>query len=211
MAIILNPELADEIGLVAIGGDLRPERVLQAYRSGIFPWYDANSPICWWSPDPRAIFELGSYHIPRRLRRTIRSGHFRRTVNEAFVQVMRGCAERAEGTWIVPEMIDAYTRLHKLGWAHSLEVWQGKELAGGIYGVASGAFFAGESMFTHVRDGSKVALVFLMERLRQRGYKLFDIQMLTEHTARLGAIEIPRDQYLGRLREAIGLPVRFVD
>jgi leucyl/phenylalanyl-tRNA--protein transferase len=207
---ILLPERADANGLVDIGGDLRPERLLDAYCHGIFPWYDADLPICWWSPDPRAIFELDGFHVSRRLRRTIRSDRFTLTINRAFGAVMRGCAHRpGEGTWIIPDMIRAYERLHHLGYAHSVEVWHGKVLAGGVYGVAIGGLFAGESMFTRVRDASKVALAFLVDRLRERGFQLFDIQFVTEHTARLGAIEIPRAEYLARLRRALTCRVSF--
>jgi leucyl/phenylalanyl-tRNA--protein transferase len=206
----LLADFADETGLVAIGGDLRPERLLQAYRSGIFPWYDEHEPICWWSPDPRAIFELDGLHVSRRLRRTLRSGCFTVTVNRDFAGVIRGCAEGREGgTWITPEMIRAYEELHRLGYAHSVEAWHDDELAGGIYGVAIGGFFAGESMFTRHRDASKVALVHLVERLLKKGFLLFDIQFLTEHTSRLGAVEIPRAEYLARLRKAIAAPVGF--
>jgi leucyl/phenylalanyl-tRNA--protein transferase len=207
----LVADFADETGLVAIGGDLRPQRLLEAYRAGIFPWYDEHEPICWWSPDPRAILELDGLHVSRRLRRTLRSGRFALTVNRNFGGVIRGCATgRAEGTWITPDMIQAYETLHELGYAHSIEVWQEQELVGGIYGVALGGFFAGESMFSCRADASKVALVHLMERLRQRGYQLFDIQLLTEHTARLGAREIPRREYLARLRQALSVSAAFV-
>src|SRR5437899_10186326 len=206
----LLADFADETGLIAIGGDLRPERLLQAYRSGVFPWYDENEPICWWSPDPRAIFELDGLHVSRRLRRTLRCGRFTLTVDRDFAGVIRGCAEgREEGTWITSEMIGAYEQLQALGYAHSIEAWQDSELAGGIYGVAIGGFFAGESMFTRRADASKVALVYLVERLRQRGFQLFDIQFLTEHTTRLGAVEIPRALYLARLRKALAVPVTF--
>jgi leucyl/phenylalanyl-tRNA--protein transferase len=208
---VLVPEFADDSGLIAVGGDLSPERLLQAYRCGVFPWYDENEPICWWSPDPRAIFELEGLHLSRRLQRTLRSGRFTFTVNQDFAGVIRGCASgRPEGTWITPDMIQAYERLHTLGYAHSIEAWQEGELAGGIYGVAIGGFFAGESMFTRRRDASKVALAHLVERLRQREFKLFDIQFLTEHTSRLGAIEIPRRDYLARLREALTIPTSFI-
>jgi leucyl/phenylalanyl-tRNA---protein transferase len=200
----LLAEFADETGLVAVGGDLRPQRLLQAYRSGVFPWYGEGEPICWWSPDPRAIFELDGLHVSRRLARTIRSGRFQVTINQDFPGVMCGCADRRhEGTWITTEMIEAYEKLHRLGYAHSIEVWQDSELAGGLYGVAVGGLFAGESMFSRRRDASKVALVHLMEHLRRRGFQLFDIQLLTEHTARLGAVEIPRKEYLVRLRRAL--------
>jgi leucyl/phenylalanyl-tRNA--protein transferase len=207
-SLLFFPHLADEHGLVAIGGDLRPERLLQAYRRGIFPWYDASDPICWWSPDPRAIFELDGLHVSRRLARTVCSSRFQVTVNQDFAGVIRGCA-RAEGTWITSEMIGAYERMHELGYGHSIEVWQEGKLAGGIYGIAIGGFFAGESMFTHRRDASKVALVHLVERLRTRGFELFDIQFLTEHTARLGAIEIPRNAYMKRLAHALSGNVTF--
>jgi leucyl/phenylalanyl-tRNA--protein transferase len=208
----LNPELADAMGLVGVGGDLRPPWLLDAYRRGIFPWYDEGDPILWWSPDPRAIIELdGGLHVPRRLQRTLRSGRFTVTVNRAFGDVIRGCADRPEGTWITAAMMAAYETLHRLGHAHSVEAWTDAGLAGGIYGVAVGGLFAGESMFTRQRDGSKVALAALVERLRQRGFRLFDIQMRTDHTARLGAVEIPRREYLARLRTALACPVTFVD
>ncbi|HEY1860956.1 MAG TPA: leucyl/phenylalanyl-tRNA--protein transferase [Gemmataceae bacterium] len=206
-----NPEWADDFGLVAMGGDLKPDRLLQAYRSGIFPWFDDGDPILWWSPNPRAILELDGLHVSRRLLRTIQSGRFRVTINHDFGGVMRGCADRPnEGTWITREMLEAYETLHRLGHAHSIEVWQGDDLAGGMYGVAVGGLFAGESMFTRVRDASKVALVHLVERLRERGFQLFDIQFLSEHTKRLGAIEIPRVEYLRRLRRALECTAGFI-
>ena len=209
MALIFRTDLADEYGLVAVGGDLRPQTLLRAYRGGIFPWYGEGEPILWWSPDPRAIFELDRFYISSRLERTIRSGKFRLTINQAFRDVMLGCADR-EQTWITRDMLDAYTRLHELGHAHSIEAWLGDELAGGVYGVALGGFFAGESMFHRVRDASKVALAYLLEYLRIRGFLLFDTQVLTEHTARLGAIEIPRGEYLRRLQKALEVPATFV-
>lgn len=190
-------------GLVAIGGDLRPERLLHAYRHGVFPWYDESLPICWWSPDPRAIFELDQFHVPRRLARTLRSGRFSFSVDNDFSGVIAGCADRLEGTWITAEMQQAYEQLHAQGHAHSVEVWRDGQLAGGIYGVAIGGFFAGESMFSRCSDASKVALTILVELLRRSGFQLFDIQMLNEHTARLGAIEIPRQEYLRRLARAL--------
>lgn len=206
----VDPEWADEYGLVAIGGDLSPERLLDAYRHGIFPWYDAGSPILWWSPNPRAIIELNGLHVPRRLRRTLRSGKFTVTFDRDFAAVIRGCAAgRTDGTWITADMIAAYERLHRLGHAHSVEVWAGDELAGGLYGVAINGFFAGESMFTRITDGSKVALVALVERLHERGFELFDIQFVTDHTRRLGAIEVPRSEYLRRLQQALTRDVSF--
>jgi leucyl/phenylalanyl-tRNA--protein transferase len=209
MAIYLDPEFADEYGLVAVSGDLRPDPLLAAYRAGVFPWYDEGGPVCWWSPDPRAVFELDSFHVPRRLRRTLRSGRFTITINRAFGDVIRGCAEREEGTWVTADMVKAYETLHRLGYAHSVEAWRGGELAGGIYGVAIGGFFAGESMFYRQPDASKVALAFLVDHLRQRGFLLFDIQMMTDHTARLGGIEIPRADYLERLRQALAVRASF--
>ena len=209
MALIFRTEDADEQGLVAIGGDLRPATLLRAYRNGIFPWFNENEPILWWSPDPRAIFECGRFYISRRLARTIRAEKFRLTINQSFLGVMQGCADR-ERTWITDEMFEAYLRMHRLGHAHSIEAWLGAELVGGVYGVAQGGVFCGESMFHRVNDASKVALAYLLEYLWLRGFTLFDTQVLTEHTARLGAILIPRADYLARLKIALELPVRFV-
>jgi leucyl/phenylalanyl-tRNA---protein transferase len=207
------PEYADENGLVAAGGDLEPNTLLLAYSRGIFPWFDDNTPTLWWSPDPRAVIELDHLHISRRLARTIRSGKFHVTFDRDFSAVIRGCAEgRDEGTWITAAMVEAYERLHRLGHAHSVEAWAGDlggELAGGLYGVAIGGFFAGESMFTRRRDASKVCLAALVARLRERGFALFDVQLRTDHTERMGAIEIPRTLYLARLREALQLPAKF--
>jgi leucyl/phenylalanyl-tRNA--protein transferase len=204
------PELADDDGLVAVGGDLRPERLLDAYRHGVFPWFDETMPILWWSPDPRAIFELDGLHVSRRLHRTIRSGRFTLTIDRDFAGVIRGCADRpGQGNWITPDMIAAYERLHALGHAHSVDAWHEGALASGIYGVAINGFFAGESMFTRVRDASKVALVHLTNHLRERGFQLFDIQFLNPHTERLGAVEIPRAEYLRRLRLALRCSATF--
>jgi leucyl/phenylalanyl-tRNA--protein transferase len=193
---------------MAVGGDLSPERLVAAYRAGIFPYYE-SPPVLWWSPDPRAIFELDRFHISRRMARTVRSGRFRVTFDRAFDAVIRGCADRREGTWITPEVIAAFGELHRAGVAHSVEVWQGDDLVGGVYGVAIGGLFAGESMFSKTRDASKVALVFLVERLRQRGHVLFDVQILNEHTASLGAVEVPRRVYLQRLADAVERDVSF--
>ncbi len=209
MPLILRPDLADEQGLVAIGGDLRPQTLVRAYRNGIFPWYNEGDPILWWSPEPRAIFEMERFYISARLARTIRAGKFRLTINRAFREVMLGCADR-DSTWITPDMLDAYTRMHELGYAHSIEAWRGDWLVGGVYGVAVGGLFAGESMFHRERDASKVALAYLVEYLRVRGFVLFDTQVLTEHTASLGALEIPRDEYLTRLKNALVVPATFV-
>lgn len=209
MAFFPKPESADERGLVMIGGDLRPERLLEAYSNGIFPWYNEGQPVLWWSPDPRAIIELDALHVSRRLQRTMRGPRFQVTIDRAFTDVMRGCAERSEGTWITHDMLQAYTRLHKLGFAHSVETWCDGALAGGIYGLAIGGFFAGESMFHRCSDASKVALAALFARLRACGFELFDTQMVTEHTCRMGASEISRAEYLRRLRAAIRKRVCF--
>lgn len=205
-----DPRLADAEGLVAIGGDFSPQRLLLAYRSGIFPWTD--NPITWWSPDPRAIFEFDRVHIPRSLRRLLRKNPFTITRDRAFRQVMEGCAQPAPGreeSWVTPAFIMAYTRLHELGNAHSVEVWQNGELVGGVYGVAIGGLFAGESMFHRVRDASKVALIHLLQHLRERGFVLFDTQMVTPVTRLLGAVEIPREEYLRRLADALRKDCRF--
>lgn len=209
-SVRFRPEAADEFGLVSMDGDLEPDTLLEAYRSGVFPWYDESLPICWWSPDPRAIIELDAFHVSDRLQRTIRSGRFRVTMNQNFGSVIRGCADRPEeGTWITPEMLAAYTRLHELGHAHSVEAWTGNELSGGVYGVAIGGFFAAESMFRRRSDASKVALAALVQRLKDRRFQLLDIQFVTPHTKRLGAIEIPRDAYLRRLRDALRVQTTF--
>jgi leucyl/phenylalanyl-tRNA--protein transferase len=193
-----------------VGGDLTVPRLLLAYRSGIFPW--TVDPITWWSPDPRAIFELDRFHVSRSLARVLRQGVFQVTVDRAFPRVMKGCAAPAPGrrsTWISPEFIAAYTQLHAQGYAHSLECWQAGRLVGGIYGVTVGGLFAGESMFHRVSNASKVALFHLLEHLRRRGFVLFDIQMLTPVTAQLGGVTIPREEYLRRLARAVREPVDF--
>jgi leucyl/phenylalanyl-tRNA---protein transferase len=205
---------ADPEGLVGFGGELSPEWLLDAYRHGIFPWpiTDFDAPLAWWSPDPRAVIEFGRFHVSRRLRRTCRSTKFEVTRDVDFPSVIRGCAmapARLNQTWLTPEMIEAYIRLHELGYAHSVEVWHQHELAGGVYGVAIGGLFAAESKFYRVRDASKVALVSLVEHLQRRCFVLLDIQQLTPHTARFGAMAIPRSQYLTRLAQAIELPVTF--
>jgi leucyl/phenylalanyl-tRNA---protein transferase len=205
-----RPETADEEGLVAVGGDLGLLTLLDAYRHGCFPWYGEGMPVCWWSPDPRAIIPLDGLHVSRRLARTVRSGRFTTSVNRDFAGVIHACAHRpGEGTWLTREMIDAYRNLHAFGHAGSVEVWAGDELAGGVYGVAIGGLFAAESMFHRVTDASKVALVALLERLNERGFTLLDIQMVTPHTTRMGAVEVPRRDYLARLRGALAISARF--
>lgn len=205
-----DPRQADAEGLVAFGGDLSVPRLLLAYRSGIFPWTD--NPITWWSPDPRAVFELDRIRVSRSLAKVIRRGAFEITMDRAFPDVMRGCAEPAPGrerTWVTPKFLAAYTRLHRQGHAHSVECWRGGRLVGGVYGVSLGGLFAGESMFHRVSDASKVALVHLVEHLRARRFALFDIQMLTPVTRQLGGVEISRDGYLQRLARATQAPCAF--
>ncbi len=205
-----HPETADEDGFLAMGGDLKPGTLLLAYGNGIFPW--TTRPITWWSPDPRASSPRGGMHVSRSLAKTIRQGRFGVTFDRAFRAVMEGCAEPRPGrkeTWITASFISAYTRLHELGYAHSVEVWNGERLAGGLYGVAIGAFFAGESMFSAEENASKVALVAMEERLRQSGFLLFDVQFVTPHLATMGAVEIPRTDYLRRLHEAAATATDF--
>src|SRR5437660_878404 len=199
-----DPRQADAEGLVAVGGDLTVPRLLLAYRSGIFPWTAA--PVTWWSPDPRGVLEFDQFHVSRSLRRVLRKNLFRITRNQAFGEVMQGCAASAPGrrsTWITPEFLGAYGELREAGYAHSLECWQGDALVGGIYGVALGGFFAGESMFHTAPDASKVALYHLLEHLRERGFALFDLQVLSPITLKLGGINLARNEYLRRLAEAL--------
>ena len=205
-----NPSLADPDGLLAVGGNLEPETLLSAYQQGIFPWFDEDTPILWWSPDPRAILEFDNLYISKRLARTIRTNKFQVTFNQDFDAVVQGCTYRPEeGTWITPEVANAYGEFHRRGHAHSVEVWQQGVLVGGLYGVAIGGLFAGESMFSTVSDASKIALVALVSRLKEKGYQLFDLQIINEHTSTMGATEIPRDDYLARVKLAIQLKITF--
>lgn len=217
MAVLLGQRLsfpdansADENGLVAVGGDLSPARLVLAYRRGIFPW--SVKPITWWSPSPRGVMPLETFHIPARLGKFLRRCPFDISLNRAFREVITACAapgSKRQGVWITPEFIEAYTRLHELGHAHSVECWRGGELVGGIYGVAAGGLFAGESMFHRADNASKVALVKLVEHLRARGFALFDIQMVTPATRPFGAKEIPRAEYLHRLAGAVEMKCTF--
>jgi leucyl/phenylalanyl-tRNA--protein transferase len=207
---------ADAEGVVGFGGQLSPDWLLDAYEHGIFPWPTGNPtlPVPWCSPDPRAIISWDAFHVPRRLAQTCRSGKFRVTFDNDFNGVIRGCAtagKRRGMTWLTLPMIRAYCRLFELGHGHSVEAWQDDELAGGCYGLAIGGLFAAESMFYRIRDASKVALVHLVGRLRDRGYVLMDIQQLTRHTAQFGAIEIPRSEYLRRLAAALRVTATFSD
>ncbi|HEY7165812.1 MAG TPA: leucyl/phenylalanyl-tRNA--protein transferase [Candidatus Binatia bacterium] len=206
------PEHAEPNGLLAIGGDLSSERLLEAYRVGIFPWYSEDEPILWWSPDPRLVLDLDQFHPPRRLLRTIRQEKFNMTCDRAFADVISACASVPRpgqcGTWITNEMRDAYIRLHGLGYAHSVEAWHNRELAGGIYGVSLGRAFFGESMFHFVPDASKVALTVLVDQLKQWDFDFLDAQMRTEHMVRFGAKEIRRRAFLRRLRSALNYPTK---
>ena len=207
------PTATSPDGLLCVGGRLSPDWLMDAYAHGIFPWpvWD-DEPMAWWSPDPRAVLELDGLHVSRRLRRTLRGGSFQVTCDREFFGVITGCATavgRTGNTWLTPAMIAAYVELHRLGHAHSVEVWHDDALVGGTYGVALGGLFAAESMFYARRDASKVAIAHLVAHLQARGYELLDVQQWTPHTGRLGAVDIPRIDYLRRLADAIRLPVTF--
>lgn len=197
--------LRDPNGLLAAGGDLSPERLVDAYSRGVFPWFGEDDPLLWWSPDPRMVLFASELHVSRSLRKVIRSGRFTVTFDTAFSDVMRGCAEPRDGqdgTWITPAMVQAYERLAMLGYAHSVEAWADDALAGGLYGVAIGRMFFGESMFTRRSDASKVAFVCLVRHLQRWGFPMIDCQMSTAHLATLGAREVRRADFLrevGRL------------
>jgi leucyl/phenylalanyl-tRNA--protein transferase len=201
------PDYADPSGLIAVGGDLSSERLLEAYRVGIFPWYSDDQPILWWSPDPRFILEPDEFKVSRSLQKTLQRKLFQVTFDRVFEEVIAACAtvprEAQRGTWITPEMHDAYIKLHGLGFAHSVETWLGGKLVGGLYGVSLGKAFFGESMFHHETDASKVALATLVEKLKSWGFHFIDSQMTTEHMISLGAKEVPRRIFLKRLQSAL--------
>lgn len=190
-------EEAEEIGLLAVGGDLSPRRLLLAYSLGIFPWYNPGEPILWWSPDPRCVLYPEQVHISRSLRRVLRRGDFEVSFDQDFTAVINGCriARSDEGTWITPEMQQAYLDLHRLGYAHSVECWQEGRLVGGLYGISLGRCFFGESMFSAVSNASKVALVRLCAELKQLGFRMLDCQQTSDHLLSLGATEIPRTRF----------------
>ncbi len=203
-----RPDLADPDGLLAIGGDLSPQRLIKAYATGIFPWYSEGSPIMWWSPNPRMVLFPGEFKRHKSLRRLVRSGKFTVTMDADFEGVIKACskAERKgleEGTWITKAMQEAYVRLFALGSAHSVECWLNEEMAGGLYGVALGKIFFGESMFHHITDASKVAFWYLVDFLLENDFKLIDAQQDTPHLRSLGARLIPRDEFLKILRDNI--------
>lgn len=197
-----SPEgaLREPNGLLALGGDLGPARLLMAYQRGIFPWFSPGDPILWWSPDPRAVLWPEQFHLSRSMKRFHKTSPYRVTINYAFSDVLTGCAQdRNEGTWITTSISQAYHRLHELGHAHSIEVWQENTLVGGMYGVAMGELFCGESMFSRSENASKTALYVFCEAFSLAGGKLIDCQVLNSHTASLGAVEIPRRDYLEHL------------
>jgi len=204
------PHLADPSGLLAVGGDLSRERLLSAYRSGIFPWYSAGDPILWWAPDPRLVLFPKVLKVSRRLERVLRKGEFHVTFDRAFPDVIRACAEsraeKDEGTWLVPEMITAYEALHRSGEAHSVEAWKDGRLAGGLYGVSLGGCFFGESMFTHVSNASKVAFVTLVRQLTILEFDMIDCQVTTSHLEKFGAAEISRKKFLQLLAASLKNP-----
>lgn len=198
-----DPAQFDGEGLVAVGGDLSSARLLAAYGSGIFPWYAEGYVPMWWSPDPRALLDPDRLHVSRSMLKRLRRGDFQLTWNRCFPRVMVECGrDRKEGTWVIPEMVEAYCRLHREGFAHSLEVWRGTELVGGTYGVQVGGLFAAESMFHRASDMSKVAVIALVRSLFAAGIELLDVQFVTSHLATLGAFSVPRLEYLTRLAVA---------
>jgi leucyl/phenylalanyl-tRNA---protein transferase len=201
--------LEDPPGLLAAGGDLSPERLLAAYRSGIFPWYSPGQPVLWWSPDPRAVLFPEEFHCPRSLAKTLRNGGFGTSIDRDFAAVIDGCAApraASPGTWITSDMRSAYLTLHRLGVAHSIEVWRAGALAGGLYGVRLGGVFFGESMFSAARDASKVALAHLVTVCLRTGIAVIDCQLYSRHLGSLGARTIPRSQFQALLREQTQLP-----
>lgn len=206
------PDYADASGLIAVGGDLSCERLLEAYRVGIFPWYSDDQPILWWSPDPRLVLHLDDFKIARSLRKTLKKGLLKVTFDRVFEDVIAACAvaprEGQQGTWITREMQDAYIKLHGLGYAHSVETWFEGKLVGGLYGVSLGKAFFGESMFHHKTDASKVALATLVERLKTWGFRFIDAQMTTEHLLSLGAKELSRRIFLKQLQSALRQPTK---
>ncbi|MUT72647.1 leucyl/phenylalanyl-tRNA--protein transferase [Stutzerimonas frequens] len=205
----LETALREPNGLLAAGGDLQPERLLAAYRHGCFPWYQEGQPLLWWSPDPRTVLFPDELHVSRSLRKRMRHGDYQVTFDKAFAEVIQGCAgprSYADGTWITTPMQDAYIRLHEMGVAHSVEVWQQGQLVGGLYGLAMGELFFGESMFSRATDASKVGFVTLVERLREWGFALVDCQMPTRHLESFGARSIPRAAFAEALAMHLDRP-----
>ncbi len=208
--IFPSPELAERDGLLCVGGDLSEERLLLAYSMGIFPWYSDGDPILWWSPDPRLVLFPRELKVSRSLRQVLKNNIYEITMDAAFPEVIRNCAAARrkgdEGTWITAEMTHAYIQLHRSGFAHSIESWQNGELAGGLYGVALGGVFFGESMFTKKSNASKVAFVALVHQLIKWDFALVDCQVTTRHLINFGAREIPRSEFIRRVRKALKMP-----
>ena len=203
-------EAASPEGLLAVGGDLNPDRLLSAYRQGVFPWFSDGQPILWWSPNPRAILYPADLHISRSLRKSLRTQGFAVTADRAFDDVIQRCAESRnarEGTWITSGMQEAYSTLHRMGYAHSVETWQNGQLVGGLYGLAIGKAFFGESMFSQITDASKTALVALSVSLTAGGYHFIDCQVVSEHLNSLGAKAVPRYRFSSELKQAVETPV----
>lgn len=202
--------LREPDGLLAAGGDLSPERLLAAYRKGIFPWYEEGQPILWWSPNPRTVLYVDAMHVSRSLRRTLRRRTFSVTMDESFADVMTACARRGDphgGTWITRDMCTAFERLFELGHAHSVECWRNGTLAGGVYGLALGRVFFGESMFSRHSDASKIALYTLLEFLRERDFVFVDCQVASPHLTSLGAVRLPRRKFVAALAEHASGPL----
>jgi len=202
----LETALVKPNGLLAAGGDLSPERLIEAYHSGIFPWFNANETILWWSPDPRMVLFPSELRISRSLNKILRNSNYEVRVDSAFSQVIQACAEPRKGqsgTWIHSDMVSAYTVLHEMGLAHSVETWVGGELVGGLYGIAQGKMFFGESMFSRTHDASKIAFVHLVKQLERWNFKMIDCQMKTAHLASFGAREIPRKEFSQKLKELV--------
>ena len=208
----IGSALREPDGLLAAGGDLSPGRLLHAYRSGIFPWFDDGQPILWWSPDPRCVLRTRDFHTSTRMRRTIRSSSAEITINRSFSEVIRSCSgpRRSEqGTWITADMIEAYETLHEDDWAHSIEVREGGTLVGGLYGLAIGQMFFGESMFSLSPNASKLAMLALTEILGNNGFEMIDCQVVSQHLLTLGAVAIPREEFAAHLRSSCPALTRF--
>jgi leucyl/phenylalanyl-tRNA--protein transferase len=206
----LELALREPNGLLCAGGDLTPQRLVMAYLKGIFPWYSPGEPILWWSPDPRMVLFPAEFKLSRSLRKTLRKANYRVRLDTRFKAIIEACARTSRkdqaGTWITPEIQAAYVKLHELGYAHSVETWLDDRLVGGLYGIAIGKMFYGESMFAHATDASKIALAHLVRFLADNGFGLIDCQMNTTHLASLGAREIPRSEFTGHLRRLTAIP-----
>ena len=205
------PHLATSDGILAVGGDLSPERLLLAYENGIFPWYSADEPILWWSPDPRFVLYPDQLKVSKSMRPIFNKNKFKITYDQAFRTVISACSKPRPndpngGTWLTSEMLEAYCRLHELGLAHSVEAWENGQIVGGLYGVALGKVFFGESMFAKVSNASKAAFITLVRKLQEKGYELIDCQVYTNHLESLGAVEVPRDEFITELRTLLTPP-----